>query len=44
VPKELVKVIDTKNIDIVFKSERDTSSVDTVQEILKDFSDYLETY
>jgi len=42
VRREHEQIIDNRNIDEVTKSEWDTTSVDKAQEIVKDFSDYLE--
>lgn len=44
VRKEHEQIIDSHNIDRVTKSEWDTTSVDKAQEIVTDFSEYLETH
>lgn len=44
VRKEHEQIIDSVNIDTVTKSEWDTSSIDKAKEIVKDFSEYLETH
>lgn len=44
VRKEHEQIIDHINIDTVTKSDWETTSVDKAQEIVKDFSDYLETH
>ncbi|MEM9299318.1 MAG: DEAD/DEAH box helicase family protein, partial [Bacteroidota bacterium] len=43
VRKEHEQIIDSVNIDTVTKSEWDTTSVDKAAEVVKDFSEYLET-
>src|SRR5690606_22150506 len=42
VRKQHEQIIDSINIDTVIKSEWDTTSVDKANEIIKDFTEYLE--
>ncbi|MEM9078775.1 MAG: DEAD/DEAH box helicase family protein, partial [Bacteroidota bacterium] len=44
VRKEHEQIIDSVNIDTVTKSEWDTTTVDKAAEVVKDFSEYLETH
>jgi type I restriction enzyme R subunit len=43
VRKQHEQIIDSVNIDAITKSEWDTTSVDKATEIIKDFTEYLET-
>lgn len=43
VRKQHEQIIDSHNIDTITKSEWDTTSVDKATEIIKDFTEYLET-